>query len=39
VIPSGRFPRDFALGPDGSVLLVTNYASAELQAVDVRTVP
>jgi hypothetical protein len=39
VIPSGRFPRDFALSPDGSVLLVTNYASAELQAVDVRTVP
>jgi DNA-binding beta-propeller fold protein YncE len=39
VVPSGEFPRQFSLGPDGRVLLVTNYASDELQAVDVTTLP
>jgi len=39
VVPSGEFPREFSLGPDGRVLLVTDYASAELQAVDVTTLP
>ncbi|MDQ6726891.1 MAG: YncE family protein [Actinomycetota bacterium] len=39
VVPSGTFPREFALGPDGRVLLVTNYASNELEAIDVATLP
>ena len=38
-IPTGTFPREFAVSSDGKVLFVTNYASAELQAVDVTTIP
>lgn len=38
-IPSGAFPRQLVVGSDGTVLLATNYASAELQAVDVMTIP
>jgi DNA-binding beta-propeller fold protein YncE len=32
-IRSGRSPRDMATSPDGRVLLVTNYASSQLEAV------
>ena len=39
VIPSGTFPRELAVPSDGKVVLVTNYASAELQAVDAATIP
>jgi DNA-binding beta-propeller fold protein YncE len=37
-IPSGTFPREMALLPDGT-LLVSNYGSGRLQAVDVPTIP
>jgi hypothetical protein len=32
-IRSGRLPGDMATSPDGRVLLVTNYASSQLEAV------
>ena len=32
-IRSGRSPRDMATSPDGRLLLVTNYASSQLEAV------
>jgi DNA-binding beta-propeller fold protein YncE len=37
-IASGSFPREMALLPDGT-LLVTNYASGQVEAVDVATIP
>jgi DNA-binding beta-propeller fold protein YncE len=36
-ISSGRFPREMAV--HGNTLLVTNYSSGQLQAVDIRTLP
>ncbi|MCJ1356695.1 MAG: hypothetical protein MMC33_006690 [Icmadophila ericetorum] len=38
-IPTGLFPREFAVSPDGSVILVADYDSEEIQAVDVATLP
>jgi DNA-binding beta-propeller fold protein YncE len=34
-LPAGGFPREMALEPDGRTLLVTNYNSEQLEAVDV----
>lgn len=34
-IPTGLFPREFALSPDGKTLLVSDYASNMVQAVNV----
>jgi DNA-binding beta-propeller fold protein YncE len=38
-ISTGLFPREFAVSPDGSTLLVTDYQSLQLQAIDIRTLP
>ncbi|MCJ1380174.1 hypothetical protein MMC17_003277 [Xylographa soralifera] len=38
-VPTGLFSREFALSPDGSVVLVADYASNEIQTVDVATLP
>ena len=37
-IPSGLFPREMALLPNGT-LLVSDYASSQVEAVDVATIP
>ena len=37
-IPSGSFPREMAVLPDGT-LLVSNYASNQVEAVDVASIP
>ncbi len=37
-IPAGLFPRDMALSPDGT-LLVSNFTSGQLEAVDVASIP
>ena len=37
-IPSGLFPREMALLPDGT-LLVSNYSSGQVEAVDVASIP
>jgi hypothetical protein len=34
-IPTGLFPREFALSPDGKTLLVPNYGSKPVQALNV----
>ena len=39
VIPAGQFPREMALDPDGRRLLVSNYASSQLEAVSIPTIP
>lgn len=38
-IPTGFFPREFAVSPNGSTILVTDYYSQQVQAVDVATIP
>ena len=38
-IPTGLFPREIAVSPDGKTLLVSVYGSKEIQAVDVSTLP
>ena len=38
-VPTGLFPRQFAVSPDGSVILVADYSSKEIQAIDVATLP
>lgn len=38
-IPTGMFPRQFAFSPDNSTILVSDYLSKEIQAVDVSTLP
>jgi len=38
-LPAGGFPREMALEPDGATLLVTNYSSGQLEAVDVAALP
>ena len=38
-IPAGQFPREMALEPDGQRLLVTNYASGQVEAVSITTLP
>jgi DNA-binding beta-propeller fold protein YncE len=38
-VPSGAFPREMALLPGGGALLVSNYASAQVEAVNVASIP
>lgn len=38
-IPTGKFPREFAMSPDGRTILVSEYGSRAVQAVDVTTLP
>lgn len=38
-IPTGLFPREMALIPDTNTLLVTNYLSAQVQAVNLDNLP
>jgi DNA-binding beta-propeller fold protein YncE len=38
-LPAGGFPRQMALEPDGRILLVTNFTSQQLEAVDVANLP
>jgi DNA-binding beta-propeller fold protein YncE len=39
LITAGLFPREMALEPDGQRLLVTNFASGQLEAVSVPSIP
>jgi DNA-binding beta-propeller fold protein YncE len=38
-IPTGQFPRALAVEPDAPVLLVTNYAADQLEAVNTSNLP
>ena len=38
-IPTGLFPREFAVSPDGDIILVADFTSKQIQAVDVATLP
>ncbi len=38
-LPAGTFPREMALEPDGRTLLVTDFGSAQLEAVNVAALP
>ena len=38
-IPAGGFPREIALEPGGGILLVANFASGQLEAVSVPSIP
>jgi 6-phosphogluconolactonase (cycloisomerase 2 family) len=38
-LPAAGFPRQMALEPDGRVLLVTNFASRQLETVNVTNLP
>lgn len=38
-VPTGLFPREFATSPNGSTILVADYDSDQVQAVDVATLP
>ena len=38
-LPAGGFPREMALEPDGRTLLVTNFSSGQLEAVEVADLP
>lgn len=38
-VPTGLFPREFALSPDGDTILVADYTSKQIQAVDVASLP
>ena len=38
-LPAGGFPRELSVEPDGRTLLVTNFRSAQLEAVDLGTLP
>ena len=38
-IPAGQFPREMALAPGGQRLLVSNFASGQVEAVSVPTIP
>ena len=38
-IQTGTFPREFALSPDGKTLLVSDYDSQQIQAIDTATLP
>lgn len=38
-IPTGMFPRELAVSPDGKTVLVSVYGSSVVQAVDVSTLP
>lgn len=36
-VPTGLFPREFAVSPDGSTILVADYTSQQIQSVNVAT--
>ncbi|MEY9849393.1 DNA-binding beta-propeller fold protein YncE [Streptacidiphilus sp. BW17] len=38
-IPTGSFPREFALSPDGEALLVSDHDSKQIQEIDTTTLP
>ena len=38
-VPTGLFPRELAVSPGGSVVLVADFTSKQVQAVDVATLP
>ena len=38
-LPAGGFPRDMAAEPDGRALLVANFTSRQLEAVDTADLP
>ncbi len=38
-IPTGLFPRELAVSPDGKTILVSDYGSMMIQAIDVSTLP
>jgi DNA-binding beta-propeller fold protein YncE len=38
-LPAGRFPRDVAASGNGSLVLVANYASGQVEAVDAAALP
>ena len=38
-IPTGLFPRELAVSPDGKTILVSDYGSSMVQAIDVSTLP
>lgn len=38
-IPTGLFPRELAISPDGKTVLVSDYDSLMVQAIDVSTLP
>ena len=38
-IPSGYFPRNFALSPDKTTVLVSNFASQQIMAIDLSSLP
>lgn len=38
-IPTGLFPREIAASPDGKTILVSDYGSLMIQAIDVSTLP
>ncbi|MEY9949861.1 YncE family protein [Kitasatospora sp. GAS1066B] len=38
-IPTGAFPREFALSPDGKSLLVSDHDSNQIQEIDTATMP
>lgn len=38
-VPAGLFPREVAVSPDGNTVLVADYDSRQVQAIDVRTLP
>lgn len=38
-IPTGSFPRELAISPNGRTILVSVYGSSMVQAVDVSTLP
>lgn len=38
-IPTGAFPREMALTPDGRTIFLTNFTSKTLQAIDVARLP
>ena len=38
-LPAGGFPREMALEPDGRTLLVSNFSSGQIEAVDVADLP
>ncbi|KAF2097178.1 putative isomerase YbhE [Rhizodiscina lignyota] len=38
-IPTGLFPREFAISPDGRTVLVADFDSSQVQAIDVDSLP
>jgi DNA-binding beta-propeller fold protein YncE len=38
-LPAGQFPRDVAASPDGSIVLVANYNSGQIEAVNPAALP